>query len=148
LLRDHSSKVDSVVLVQPRLGRVSEDELKRMKNPSLALPAVKQADKDPLFDYDCIILGDVTPDQLPRADRVRLEKYVADRGGTLVVLAGKRAMPMAFQAEQDEDMAGAKDVRDPLVKMLPIEAPQVVAPTEGFPVTLTEAGKDVDFLRL
>jgi hypothetical protein len=148
LLRDRSMKVDSVVFTQPRLGRVSEEALKEMRNPSLALPRAKDADKDPLNDYDCIILGDVTPEQLPHSDRVRLEKYVADRGGTLVVLAGKRAMPLAFQAQQDEDMQGARDVRDPLVKMLPIEAPQVVAPATGFPVTLTEAGKDVEFLRL
>src|SRR5262249_30829566 len=148
LLRDRSMKVDSVVFTQPRLGRVSEEDLKQMNNPSLALPPARDATKDPLNDYDCIILGDVTTEQLPHTDRVRLERYVADRGGPLVVLAGKRAMPRAFQSLQDADMVGAQGIRDPLVKMLPIEAPREVAPTEGFPVTLTEAGKDVDFLKL
>jgi hypothetical protein len=158
LLRDRSMKVKSVVFQQPRLGKIPEKELEKQMNPLIALPPAPEADRDPLFDFDCIILGDVQPEQLGQAERLRLQKYVADRGGTLVVLAGKRAMPQAFLAPQAPNdplgnppappAPGADDKQDPLIKMLPIENPHVVAPLEGFPVTLTEEGKQTDFLKL
>jgi hypothetical protein len=112
-------------------------------------------DHDPLFDYDCIILGDVMGEQLSPADRARLEKYVADRGGTLVILAGKRAMPMEYLDTRaaelprpDRAPADADVKKDPLIRMLPITDPRVVAPEEGFGVTLTEEGKRTDYLKL
>src|SRR5262249_53225637 len=135
LLRDRSMKVKSVVFSQPRLGKVPEEDLQGLNHPPLALPPAPRREEDPLFDYACIILGDVTPEQLPRADRLRLERYVADRGGTLVILAGKRAMPQAF-LDLPPEGPDPKDTDDPLVKMLPVEQPQALTPPEGFPVTL------------
>src|SRR5439155_13486035 len=102
------------------------------------------AEPDALSGYDCIVLGDVTPEQLPLGDRLRLEKYVADRGGTLVLLAGKRSMPLAYLDNQ-RDMAA-----DPLIKMLPIEQPRSIQPdsAEGFHVSLTLDGREAAFLRM
>jgi hypothetical protein len=150
LLRDRSMKVKSVVFTQPRLGKVPESELAKMNNPSPVLPPAPKPEQDPLFDYDCIILGDVMPEQITPAERIRLEKYVADRGGTLVVLAGKRAMPLAFlpPADEKKPAAAADDKQDPLIKMLPITQAHAVAPEEGFPVTLTEEGKQTEFMKL
>ena len=155
LLRDRSMKVKSVVFTQPRLGKVPEDELRKMNNPWLTLPPPKagKPEEDPLFAYDCIILGDVTPEQLSLPERLRLEKYVAERGGTLVVLAGKQAMPLAYlalpPAKPGKGPGGDKNEgTDPLIKMLPIESAEEVAPETGFPVTLTEEGKQAEFLRL
>jgi hypothetical protein len=140
LLRDRTMDVHSVVFSQPRLGKISEEELQKVGNPSLALPP----DQDSLAPYDCIILGDVTPEQLPAADRLRLEKYVADRGGTLVLLAGKRAMPLAYAG--NDRAAGADE--DPLLRLLPVEQPRAVTPADGFHVTLTEEGKLTTFLQM
>lgn len=140
LRRDRGVAADLVVFVQPRVGRIAEAELEKAGNPRLTLP--KKDDKDdPLLKYDCVILGDVAPEQLPPEDRRRLERYVADRGGTLVVLAGKRSMPLAYAEE-----AGADD--DPLLKMLPVERPRAVGPAQGFPVTLTHEGRQAPFLQL
>jgi hypothetical protein len=139
LLRDRTMDVHSVVFAQPRLGKIGEEELRQVGNPSVALPA----GPDALAPYDCIILGDVTPDQLPPADRQRLEKYVADRGGTLVLLAGKRAMPMAFTGGE----RGAAE-EEPLLRLLPVEQPRAVAPPDGFHVALTEEGKLTPFLQM
>src|SRR5262249_10810432 len=115
LLRDRSMKVESVVFTQPRLGKVPEDELKKMHNPALKLPALPpdKPDDDPLLDYDCIILGDMAPERLSEADRKRLERYVADRGGTLVVLAGKRGMPLAFLPKGQGGDPATRDAGDP-----------------------------------
>jgi hypothetical protein len=134
LARDRTVQVQSVLFAQPRLGRISEEELRDIGHPRQALPA----EADALAGYDCIVLGDVTADQLPPAERVRLEKFVADRGGTLVIVAGKRAMPSAF-ADNDQD---------PLAKLLPIETPRVLASKSGFRVTLTHDGKQTPFLQL
>jgi hypothetical protein len=139
LARDRTMQPQSVVFQQPRLGQVPEDELKKAGYAWRSLPA----EPDALSAYDCIILGDVTPEQLPPADRVRLEKYVGDRGGTLVVLAGKRAMPLAFTGAADSGPEG-----DPLLRLLPIEQPQAVRPPAGFPITLTFEGKSTPFLQM
>src|SRR5262249_45345227 len=124
---------------QPRLNNaLSPEELKKLGNPDSKLPA----GEDAFAKYDCIILGDVTPEQLPLADRMRLEKYVADRGGTLVLLAGKRAMPLGFPE------SGPRGEPDPLRNLLPVEAPKPASVPEGFRTTLTDQGRTTDFLKL
>src|SRR5262249_40883378 len=97
---------------------------------------------DAFGSHDCIILGDVSPEQLPLADRLRLENYVAERGGTLVFLAGKRYMPQAFGATV------AERENDPLLRLLPIQNPREVKPTDGFGVTLTAEGRLSPFLQM
>ncbi len=139
LQRDRTMKLDSVVFEQPRLNKeLTPEVLKKMGSPAEKLPQ----GPDSLADYDCIILGDVEAAQLPLADRQRLEKYVADRGGTLVLLAGKRALPLAYP---DADNAGEAD---PLRKMLPIDDARVIAPEDGFAVTPTAEGRDTEFMKL
>jgi hypothetical protein len=142
LRRDPAVAADAVVFVQPRLQQVAEAELEKAGNPRLKLPQ-KKAREDPLSRYDCIILGDVAPGQLPTADRRRLERYVADRGGTLVLLAGKRYLPLGFLAER-----GPGGATDPLLKLLPVEGPHAVNPPAGLAVRLTAEGNAAPFLQL
>jgi hypothetical protein len=52
-------------------------------------------------------------------------------------------MPLAFP---ELDPTG--DGGDPLRKLLPIEEPRVVASEDGFPVALTQDGKDAEFMKL
>jgi hypothetical protein len=139
LKRDRTIQLDTVVFEQPRIDRNHTPEtLKQMGSPREQLPP----GPDALSEYDCIILGDVTPQQLPAAERLRLEKFVADRGGTLVVVAGKHSMPLAFPEAQPSGEP------DPLRKLLPIESPRVVMPRAGFPVQLTQAGRDTKFMEM
>jgi hypothetical protein len=140
LNRDRSMDAKSVVFAQPRLGKISEEELEKLGNPSLKMPA----EPDALSGYDCIILGDVPPEQLPMAERQRLEKYVADRGGTLVILAGKRSMPLGYLGDKRD-----KDA-DPLIKMLPVEQPRAIEPDPslGFRPGFTLDGREAPFLRM
>ena len=133
LVRDETMDTTSVVFDQPRLNVVDAEGTRRMGLPELALPK----DPDALLNYDCIILGDITPDQLPRAGRERLEKYVSERGGTLVLLAGKRSMPMEFVRDGD-----------PFQKLLPIRNPKVFKADAGFKIALTGEGAQTGFLRL
>jgi hypothetical protein len=133
LIRDETMETTSVVFDQPRLGAVNDEGARKMGLPDLALPK----DPDALMGFDCIILGDVSPDQIPRAERERLEKYVGERGGTLVLLAGKRSMPLEYLREGE-----------PLAKLLPISAPKVTRSDAGFRVTLTAEGQQTGFLRM
>lgn len=183
LLRDGSMKVKGVVFIQPRLGNVTQGDLDRMDYPALLLPPIDEDEKkekddkekkpadakegekkeeqldDPLYKYDCIILGDVLPELLKREDRERLERYVADRGGTLVILAGKRGMPMRYlledgkkkPAEDEEDAAKKleeKAEEDPLLRMLPIAKTREFKTSSGFHVSLTEQGKRRPYLQM
>lgn len=136
LARDHGTQTKSVVFAQPRTGRLSEGDVARLGFPARQLPA----EHDALDAYDCIILGDVTPEQLSADDRQRLERYVGERGGTLVILAGQRAMPASFVA--------ADPAADPLTKLLPITEPRGVRAADGFPVVPTAEGKLAGFLQM
>jgi hypothetical protein len=140
LLRDRTVQTQSVVFAQPRIGRISEEELEKTGNPLLVLPT----EPDALAAYDCIILGDVAPTQLPPAERVRLESYVADRGGTLVMLAGKRYMPLAYT----DSVPNGPASEEPLLKLLPVEDPRGLSLPKGFSVTLAHEGKLTPFLQM
>ena len=50
--------------------------------------------------FDVVILGDVPPDAMSAADMTALRKFVVDRGGTLVVVAGPRYMPHAHPSAE------------------------------------------------
>jgi hypothetical protein len=132
LLRDETMETKSVVFEQPRINAVREEDLKEMRLPDLKLPPAEE-----LLRNDCIILGDVAPEHLPPEERLRLEKYVAERGGTLVLLAGKRSMPAEFLRDGD-----------PIARLLPVTAPRATDRKEGFRLALTGEGRQTGFLRL
>lgn len=137
--RDPAIALERVVFSQPRIGMIKDDQRDKAGLPKLKLPEVKAERKevDPLLEFDCIILGDVAPEDLPGADRKRLERFVSERGGTLILSAGKRYLPLAY--------SGADD---PLVKMLPITQPRELKPEAGFTLRVTGEGKQRPFLNL
>ena len=47
--------------------------------------------------YDVIMMGDLATDHLPVAAQESLVKYLQDRGGTVVMIAGTEAMPQAYK---------------------------------------------------
>ena len=140
LMRDPKVHLERVVFTQPRIGAIKDAEVPKLGFAKTKLPEFKTGakDVDPLLDFDCIFLGDVAPEQLPLADRRRLEKYVAQRGGTLVLSAGKRHLPMDYLKLTD----------DPLAKLLPIEAPRLLDEDKGFILRVTSEGQLPKFLRL
>lgn len=96
----------------PRDKRVEFDHL-RFEPAIHATGAVRRSgalpsDVNGWARYDAVILGDVSPDQLNRRSQEALAEYVRDRGGNLVVVAGRDNMPQAF----------AQQI---LAKLLPVE---------------------------
>ncbi len=85
--------------------------------------------------YRLVILGDVTPSQLSRDSQNALVKYVTQRGGTLVVIAGQESMPHEFRGE-------------PLERLIPVEEnSDVVGRRDGFHLRLTAEGKLADAMQ-
>jgi len=132
LLRDRTMQ-PTIVLFQPPLleENLSDEDLQRLGNPRRNLPA----EADALNSFACIVLGDVPPAHLPVAERQRLNQYVADHGGTLVIAAGKRFMPSAYTSHGPGSIrmeAGARskgdDDTDPLEKLFPIQEPRTLKP--------------------
>jgi hypothetical protein len=132
--RDPNMDVSSFVFRQPRIGAVAEAEIKTLGLPSLALPD----NPDLLSTYDCIILGDVELQQMTPVWRERIEQYVSEIGGTIVIVAGKRAMPREY----------ASLTNDAIRRLLPIQKPTVVDSENGFPLSLTADGQRAWFLSL
>lgn len=78
--------------------------------------------------YDVIMLGDLATDHLPVAAQESLVKYLQERGGTVVMIAGTDAMPQAY-----------KDL--PLGEVVPVEPmPQSTNATAGFEFRITPEG--------
>jgi hypothetical protein len=143
LLRDPTVALERVVFTQPRIGALKDDQFDQAGLPKTKLPqpSTDRTEHDPLLDYDCILLGDVDPEQLPLADRKRLERYVAERGGALIFVAGKRFLPLEYVKA---DKAGD----DPLVKMLPLTEPFALAKETGFTLRVAPEGRARPFLQL
>jgi hypothetical protein len=93
LKRDPHVQVESVVFHQPPAPPSADPSY-----PSLHPPPPTDG-PDPLNSYDAIVVGDVSPDDLPPAAWRRLESYVDARGGTLILSAGPRSWePLAADA--------------------------------------------------
>jgi len=54
-------------------------------------------DRDELFKYDVIILGDIDPSSLSKSTRQDIADFVIERGGGLICIAGPRFMPLAYR---------------------------------------------------
>ena len=105
LARDPRVAVESVVFRQPTSAAAA--------GPAYAKVLPAQGENDPLGDFDAVILGDADPADLPAEAWARLEAFVAERGGTLVVGAGPRSL-------------GASSTNEVLSKLLPVVEPRLV----------------------
>ncbi len=92
-------------------------------------------DEGEWMKFDVVIVGDVAAKYFTEESMRILRRFVNDRGGTLILIAGSRAMPGEYAAT-------------PLAELIPLQlggkgaAPQVPppGPREGFQVALTPAG--------
>lgn len=88
--------------------------------------------------YDVVMLGDLTTDHLPVVAQTSLIEYLKERGGTLILIAGKESMPEAF-------------AKSPLADVLPVTriAPSAdVGNDAGYSFHVTDAGKQHNALMI
>ena len=135
LERDDRVKCERVVFRQPYLGLLPKTFFPR----TLSLPQqpVDLADS-PFAEQDLVILGDVAPSDLSPAAWRLLEKFVSESGGTLVLIAGKRYLPLAYNSPLLDRLLPVTDLRP----INPTGPSQEAAPRErGFRLKLTPEGE-------
>ncbi|WP_145197830.1 vWA domain-containing protein [Thalassoglobus polymorphus] len=93
LSRDKRVTLDEVLFEQPFLGILDAPFFDSQLSQ---LPPV-EGDATQFANYDCVIIGDVSPRHLTLAHWRNLERYVRDEGGTLVMTAGKRDFPLSYR---------------------------------------------------
>ena len=112
----------------------SKEEIKR------ALEAFPHK-REEMFVFDTIVIGDVNPEQLSPGDLANLEAFVNDRGGSLIVVAGREFMPSAYG-------------RTPLGAAMPVVAAEDARrdaeelPKDGFKLKLTGEARGSSVFRL
>jgi len=75
-----------VVFRQPYLGVLPETFYARR----LISPAAEGPDASPFAEADLVLVGDVAPDDLSAEQWTHLERFVADAGGTVVLISGRQ----------------------------------------------------------
>jgi hypothetical protein len=109
-------------------GTSPKGELERGRKPG-TFPV----DRDELFRYDIIFLGDLPPEALTPEERKNLKNFVAQRGGALITLAGPIYMPSAWYGTELSDVW-------PVQEALPESKPASGAAAQSFKLTLTAEG--------
>jgi len=91
--------------------------------------------QEDVHSFDCIILGDVAPSFLGEEGMEHLASFVQERGGTLIVIAGREHMPEEY-------------FDTPLARLIPVAAQPRPAPPGPFAVVPTAVGSYWTMLHL
>lgn len=87
LVRDPRIALETVLFHQPEaVGAIKPTYQSALPDPG----DTAERKPDPLGRFDAVIMGDFNPASCGEAGTRRIEAYVAERGGTLVVIAGPR----------------------------------------------------------
>jgi hypothetical protein len=142
LKRDEHVKVERVVFRQPYMGVLPDTFFPR----TLDLPADPAAQTgSPFAPFDVVIVGDVAPHQVQIAGWDLLDRYVREEGGTLVLIAGKRFMPLGYRSDTLNNLLPVENLR----KIEMSGADQTGAPADrGFHLQLTPDGETQAMLQL
>ncbi len=111
LARDSRVSLRSVVLDQPAASGAIKNTYETALPPR---PDDTATTADPLGSFDAILIGDIDPAGFDSRVWSRLDSYVADRGGTLVISSGPRYWAA---------LAGQEAFR----KLAPVTEPHLVA---------------------
>ena len=118
--RDQSVKLQYVLFRRDKVGGTQDlPEMPASATREEAQATALPRDEMEWLKFDVIVLGDVPPDQFDAADLDALRRFVEDRGGVLVVVAGPRHMPHDYTGTVLEsivpvriDRSQKKDVLD------------------------------------
>lgn len=97
------------------------------------------AGQEEWMKFDVIVLGDVAPTRLGLDTMKTLHKFVTERAGTLIVVAGPWHMPHSYGYTPVQDLLPV--TFDPAERF-------IASPDSGFSLALTSAGKTDPMLRL
>lgn len=114
LLRDKQIKLQTVLTGPFRVGGTVRTAPVAAKAgaETVEVDALPEKDEDWL-GFDVIILGDLTPVELPENVQRKLVQFVSERGGTLVLIAGRHAMPEGFKGTPLETLLPVTEESQP-----------------------------------
>ena len=135
LRRDDRVLTEKVVFRQPYMGKLPDTFFPRSLKMPVAAPGGKES---PFQEFDAVILGDVAATQLSTAVWENLDKFVREKGGTLILTAGKRHFPLTYKNSIVDSLLPITNLR--AVQMN--DAKQTGTPSErGFHLHLTADGE-------
>lgn len=139
--RDERVQLESVLFEQPYLGVLPETFFQQRLN----WPGPESAiEKSPLAEFDLVVVGDVSPRHLSEPLLQHLEKFVAEMGGTVIFVAGKRSLPREFRSRTLDKLLPVINAR-PATSLEPPETPPHL---RGFHLRLTPDGELESSLQL
>ena len=139
--RDERIRFERVLFEQPFMSVLNETFYPRRLNFG---PLDTPIEKSPLAEFDLVIIGDVSPRDLPEPVLMQLEKFVADIGGTLVFIAGKRSLPMQYRSATLDKLLPLKNPRP----VSSVDPPNTPPHLRGFHLRLTPDGERESSLQL
>ncbi|HBC88407.1 MAG TPA: hypothetical protein DCZ94_15770 [Lentisphaeria bacterium] len=141
--RDQSVRLQYVILKPdtidniPAKQAVSASASRPVEEPEATrLPA----NDEEWMKFDVIILGDVDPAAIGAEGIKSLKKFVAERGGALIMVAGSGKMPRSFSGTQLEEIIP--------VSFKASDVPFIKAPEESYRIALTQEGREHVITRL
>ncbi len=138
--RDERVDLKRVLFEQPQLGLLPEPFI---PNRLILPPDRSDLASSPFGEIDLVIVGDVSPDQFTDHAWQMLLKFVSE-GGTLVLSAGKRHMPLQHRS-------AALDQLLPITKLTPVnlaDTSQEASPRlRGLPLQLNADGEQQSMLQ-
>lgn len=129
ILRDTSIQFACLLLQGDDLHSGGEGNIKIPGFPS---------DERTLFDYDILILGDVPRATFSDAQLQLIRRFVEDRGGSLLIIAGEDHMPQEYVGT----------LLDPLLPAVFSPTPTPITTEEPFQWQLTPQGEASPIMRL
>lgn len=143
LQRDQRVQLDRVLFQQPYLGLLPDTFFPRVLPQHD--PQAASTGGGRFARYDVVIVGDVSPRQLAVDIWDELDRYVREQGGTLVLIAGRRHMPRAYDSDVMRGLL-------PVERLEPIVADaagDAASPhNRGFRLRLTPDGETAPALQL
>ena len=130
-------KPDEILGQRPRATVHASASRAEDQTEATALPK----DVEEWLKFDAIILGDVSPAMLGPGGIDALRKFVVDRGGTLIVIAGPMFMPHAFEQTDLRELL-------PVEMIQPAEGAEAMASADtAFRIALSAEGRENIIMR-
>lgn len=132
--RDQRIRFERVLFEQPYLGVLNDTFFPRQLQFGTPETPIERS---PLADFDLVIVGDIAPRDLPESVLLQFEKFVADIGGTLVFIGGKRHMPLQFRSATLDKLLPLTNARS----VAALDGPNTLPHQRGFRLRLTPDGE-------
>ncbi len=139
--RDERVRFERVLFEQPFMGILGETFYPRRLNFGAAETPIE---KSPLAEFDLVVIGDVSPRDLPESVLMQLDRFVSDIGGTVVFVAGKRQMPQQYRSATLDKLLPLSNLRVVSSPDPPTTPPHL----RGFHLQLTPDGERESTLQL